>query len=112
MKVSIVLWGYSFNEPIWTSVVDVLIALPVEVAFICGMKIGLADILETYMRLFAVQKAELGSEGNILQVREKFMMLIDSFRKCKPEAFEYWTQQNVPYWGNVRQLLSLVGISA
>ena len=28
MKVTVVMWGYSFNEPIWTSVLDILLTLP------------------------------------------------------------------------------------
>eukprot|EP00571_Detonula_confervacea_P003451 CAMPEP_0172329500 /NCGR_PEP_ID=MMETSP1058-20130122/60916_1 /TAXON_ID=83371 /ORGANISM="Detonula confervacea, Strain CCMP 353" /LENGTH=2101 /DNA_ID=CAMNT_0013046679 /DNA_START=37 /DNA_END=6342 /DNA_ORIENTATION=- len=106
VKVVLVLWGYSFNEPVWTSILDVLMTLPVEVLFSCGAKIGLTEVLEAYLRLFAVQIVELNSGSNTINIRDKFMKLIESFRKCEGEGFEDWLQQN----DNVRQLLSVADI--
>jgi len=111
-KVTIVLWGYSFNEPVWTSVIDVLMVLPPEVIFTCGAKVGLTDILESYLKLFGVQIG-ICVENNITNIREKFVNTMESFRKCNAKAFEDWIQQDVSDWryvGNVRQLLSSAGI--
>eukprot|EP00581_Thalassiosira_minuscula_P003929 CAMPEP_0183747604 /NCGR_PEP_ID=MMETSP0737-20130205/67347_1 /TAXON_ID=385413 /ORGANISM="Thalassiosira miniscula, Strain CCMP1093" /LENGTH=2129 /DNA_ID=CAMNT_0025983317 /DNA_START=37 /DNA_END=6424 /DNA_ORIENTATION=+ len=109
VKVTIVLWGYSFNEPVWTSVLDVLVALPLEVIFKCGAGIGLTEILEIYLKLFGVQTLDLNSESNIVRIREKFMNLTDLIRKCNAEYFEDWMQRRVSDWSNVanvRQMLS------
>jgi len=115
LKVTIVLWGYSFNEPVWDSIVEVLIALPLEVVFTCGVKIGLTKILETYLKLFGVQIVELNLESNIIRVRDKFLKFIESFRIHNTDAFSDWLQQDVSDWGKVgkvHQLLSVAGIGA
>ena len=107
VKVTIVLWGYSFNESIWTCIIDVLMALPAEVTFGCGTKAGLLDILETYLTLFAVQMVDLNAECNVVRLRDKFAVLIESFRKCKPIAFDGWVQKNTLSWGTIQQLLHI-----
>jgi len=91
---------------------DILMALPLEVIFACGVKAGLMDILESYLKLFGVQ-ISLCVENNIVHIRDKFVNLIESFKKCNANAFEDWIQQDVSDWryvGDVRQLLSSSGI--
>ena len=111
-KVTIILWGYSFSEPVWTSVIDILIALPLEVIFTCGAKVGLMNILESYLKLFGVQ-ISLCADNNIVHIRDRFVKIIESLRKYNAKAFEDWTKQDASDWrydGNVRQLFSSAGV--
>ena len=111
VKVTVVLWGQSFNEPVWTSVLDALMTLPVEVAFKCGTKLGLMDILEAYLMLFAVHIGEMNAESNVINLREKFVKLIEAFRKFDSKAFDDWVQRGVCASGsNVRYLLSVASV--
>lgn len=105
MKVTIVMWGYSFNDPAWTSVLDILLAMPVEVIFSCGAKMGLQDVLEAYLRLFAVQISELHAESNIIHLRDKFIKLLESFKKCK--TFEDWVEKDA----NIRSMLTITSVN-
>lgn len=112
VKVSIVQWGFSFNEPVWTSVIDILESLPGEVVFTCGLKTGLEGIFEAYLKLFLTHVLVLGSEGNISRIRSKFVKLLNSFKSSKPKSFENWAQQNVAGWGKTQDLISLSGMGS
>jgi hypothetical protein len=79
IKVTIVQWGYSFNEPVWSSMLDLLLSIPSEVLFKVGVDSGLQDIMDVYSRLFVVHTSELKSETNIIQLRGKFNRLLSSF---------------------------------
>lgn len=109
MRVTIVQWGFSFNEPVWSSVIDLLLALPVEVVYSSAScaKMGLLDILSAYLRLFSVQTVDLQSEGNIVALREKFKMLLQSFEKCNTSQFRDWTLRED---GRIQHLLLLTGV--
>ena len=91
MKVSIVMWGYSFNEYAWTSILDILLALPNEVIFSCGIKLGLSEVLEAFLRLFDVQMIELQSDKNISGLLDKFNKIVQSFKKCQPKLFDAYS---------------------
>lgn len=108
IKVTVVMWGYSFNEPIWTSVLDILLTLPVEVIFSCGTKMGLFELLEAYLTLFMVQIQELRSESNVVRLREKFIKLLESFKKYKANTYGDWVEKNA----NIRPLMTITGINA
>ena len=102
MKVSIVMWGYSFNEYAWTSILDILLALPNEVIFSCGIKLGLSEVLEAFLRLFDVQMIELQSDKNISGLLDKFNKIVQSFKKCQPKLFQEWANSD-----DIRPLLTI-----
>jgi len=103
MKVSIVMWGYSFNEYAWTSILDILLALPNEVIFSsCGIKLGLSEVLEAFLRLFDVQMIELQSDKNIAGLLDKFNKIVQSFKKCQPKLFQEWANSD-----DIRPLLTI-----
>eukprot|EP00569_Conticribra_weissflogii_P012409 CAMPEP_0171388878 /NCGR_PEP_ID=MMETSP0879-20121228/40733_1 /TAXON_ID=67004 /ORGANISM="Thalassiosira weissflogii, Strain CCMP1336" /LENGTH=221 /DNA_ID=CAMNT_0011901237 /DNA_START=1050 /DNA_END=1711 /DNA_ORIENTATION=+ len=109
VKVSIILWGYSFSEPVWTSVLDVLMSLPAEVAFTCGWKAGLNEVLEVYLKLLYTHIKILHMESNIERICEKFTILLSSFASCKSNDFQDWASEKVFGWGAIGKLIECCG---
>lgn len=88
IKVSVVHWGYSFNEPVWSCMLDLLLSVPAEVLFKVGTQTGLCEIMAVFSKLFDVHIKELNAESNIHQLREKFERLASSFMNCNPEKYQ------------------------
>jgi hypothetical protein len=106
IKCTVVSWGFSFNESIWSSVLDLLVASPAELLFTCGIDTGVLVVLEDYLKLFYVHIMELGSDDSISQLRPKFVALIKSFMSCNSVAFQNWGQQtDIDGFGTVQTLL-------
>ena len=88
VRVYVVFWGYSFSEPVWSCMLDLLLSVPAEVLFKeVGVDMGLSDIINVYSKLFNVHVHDLKSENNIVQLRAKFNRLLSSFEKCNPERY-------------------------
>ena len=85
VKVSILHWGYSFSEPVWSCALDLLLSIPSEILFKVGVETGLAEIMSVYSKLFSVQANELNAESNISQLRAQFSRLTSSFMNFNPE---------------------------
>ena len=106
IKCTVVSWGFSFNESIWSSVLDLLVASPAELLFTCGIDTGVLLVLEDYLKLFYVHIMELGSDDSISQLRPKFVALIKSFMSCNSVALQKWGQQtDIDGFGTVQTLL-------
>ena len=105
VKVSISRWGFSYNESIWSSILDFMTALPAELVFTCGIDTGALLVLEDYLKLFFVHVMELGSEECIAQLRPKYVALVKSFRACNSVEFQKWSQTNLDGFGTVQTLL-------
>jgi hypothetical protein len=61
--------------------------------------------------LFAVHIGEMNAESNVINLREKFVKLIEAFRKFDSKAFDDWVQRGVCASGsNVRFLLSVASV--
>jgi hypothetical protein len=88
VNVSVVHWGYSFSEPVWSCMLDLLLSIPVEVLFKVGVAMGLPDIMNVYSKLFTIHVSELSEESNIIQLRLKFNRLLSSFKNCNPEGYQ------------------------
>ncbi|KAL7488211.1 hypothetical protein ACHAW6_015042 [Cyclotella cf. meneghiniana] len=88
IKVMIVQWGYSFSEPVWSSMLDLLLSIPSEVLFRVGVDSGLHEIMDVYSRLFVVHTCELKSETNIIQLRGKFTRLLSLFESYNTAQHE------------------------
>lgn len=113
VNVSVVRWGFSYNESIWSSVLDLMMSLPAELLFTCGLETGLIFVLEDYLKLFYAHIIDLGSEDSISQIRPKFVALVLSFRSCNSVAFQNWTKTDISGCGSVQTLLlSKVGTVA
>ena len=105
VKVSILRWGFSYNESIWSSVLDFMAALPAELLFTYGIDTGVLLVLEDYLKLFYVHVMELGSEECISQLRPKYVTLVKSFRACNSVEFQNWSHSNIAEFRTVQTLL-------
>jgi len=113
VKVSILRWGFSYNESVWSSVLDLMLSFPAELLFTCGIDTGLLLVLEDCLKLFYAHVMELGSEECISTIRTKFVHLIQSFRACNSVEFQKWSQTDIAGFGTVQTLLlSKVGTLA
>jgi hypothetical protein len=65
-------WGYVYSEHIWSSVLDVVAAVPKEVLFRCGPALGLLDLLLVYAQLMWVQQnLRTTLAGSISETKEE-----------------------------------------
>jgi hypothetical protein len=89
LKVSVKHWGYSFTEPLWLSLLDVVFSMPHEVLFTCGPKVGLLPFLEAYTLLISIQ-LQLSSVSKISRLKEKTSEVLVAFKKCNATDWKYW----------------------
>jgi hypothetical protein len=89
LNVSVQHWGYSFTEPLWLSLLDVVFSLPHEVLFNCGPKVGLFPFLEAYIFLISIQ-IQLSSASKITRLKEKISELLAAFQKNNTKGWRYW----------------------
>jgi hypothetical protein len=78
VKVYIIQWGYSFNEQVWTCMMDLLLSVPAEILTKVGVQLGLSETMSVLKTLLDVQVEELNAENNIIQLRAKFNRLSSS----------------------------------
>lgn len=115
VKVKVRYWGNSFTEPIWISILDILLSLPNEVLFAssCSFELGLFDLLCVYLKLIVIQKV-MKSEQNTTRIRSKMASLIQSFKECNPDKWTLWLSSEIHdarKWGTVSELCSKCNIS-
>ena len=82
-------WGYSFTEPFWVSVLEVLSSLPSEVIFSCGCQMGLLELLAEYVKIVAIQR-EIKSFENTSKIRPKLVNLLGLFEASEPSQWREW----------------------
>lgn len=82
-------WGYSYLEPLWVALLDVLTTIPHEVLFSCGIKVGLLDFLEVYLELLSVQ-LQLLSAHKASRLKGQLGDVFATFRKCNSKGWKEW----------------------
>jgi len=93
VKVAIRHWGYAFTDPLWVSVVEILLSIPHEVLFSCGLGSGLEDLLGVYVKLLFVQ-SQLRNRDRAARVKGRFSDLIGIFESN--EGWDKWLASKVP----------------
>lgn len=112
IKVTVSHWGYSFNEPLYSSVCEIITSLPTEVAFSCGLKLGLLDIFGTFVKLIWTQHS-LGCPEHTVRIRTRLASLLASFNSFNPLAWAEWMEsrlQGLEKCGPVREIVQLCEI--
>lgn len=94
VKVIIRHWGYSYTDPLWLSFIDILLSVPREVLFSCGMKMGLDMLLVVYMKLLYVQ-CQLQPQEKATRLKSRFSELMAVFEK-DPTTWNTWLSSQVP----------------
>jgi integrator complex subunit 1 len=112
VNVDIKYWGFNYRESHWFVVLDVISAVPEDVLFGCGLKMGLIQLLEVYLRLIFVQ-SQLRTSDRFLKLKAKFSDLLEKFKVSNPDALDGWlatTNNGLPSLGPTRNILMGCGI--
>mmetsp|Transcript_28948 Transcript_28948/g.42032 ORF Transcript_28948/g.42032 Transcript_28948/m.42032 type:complete len:666 (+) Transcript_28948:444-2441(+) len=107
IRITVRHWGYSFTETVWTSVIEILMALPSEVMFTCGQKMGLMKLLAIYLKLIFTQK-QINCEENTSRIKEKLSKLLHAFQASNKQSWENWVECKLPEietWGKIKEIL-------
>lgn len=108
MKVSVKHWGYSYREHVWWTILDVLNAVPNEVIFQCGLKMGVLDLLGVYLRLVLVQSQLRTKIDRLAKLKERLSEFLGKFKSANPKAFDSWmasSNSGLPSLGATRNIL-------
>lgn len=89
VKVHIKHWGYSFTEPLWNIVLDIFAGIHKEVLFQSGVSLGFLDLLNTYLRLLAVQLHLLSAEA-AGKLKGKFSEVLKVFGQTNAKGCHAW----------------------
>ena len=108
ISVTIVRWGYTFNESVWCTTLDVMLALPNEILFGICDRVPLVKVLDLCLKLLMVQIVELNAENVITEIREKYKRLIKAFRGFRNDAYNSWMGRDLSDWGGIETLLHSV----
>jgi hypothetical protein len=110
VNVTVVHWGYTFNDAFWSSLVDVLMLIPGKVFFGCGMHLGVTALLVAYLQLIYVHNQLRGSE---VRVKTKISALLAALREHDSEKWSEFlgsTIDNLPSLATVRNVLVACGL--
>lgn len=108
LKISIKHWGYSYREHVWTTILDVISAVPNEVLFQCGLKMGLLELLGVYLRLVLVQSQLQTNIDRLRNLKEKFSEFLGKFKSANMKEFDSWmasSNSGLPSLGSTRNIL-------
>ena len=94
LKVTATHWGYCFTEPLWSSVLEIISSLPNEVAFACGLKMGLVDIYSAFVKLIWVQHS-LKCPDHTARIRTKLAASFASFNSFDALAWAEWMESRL-----------------
>lgn len=107
VKVKIRHWGYSFTEPLWDSILELLSSVHNEVIFSsCGVKMGLFELLGVYVKLIATQM-NIKCDQNIIRIRSKLITCLSSFKVSNRILWDDWQTrriEGIETWGTVEEV--------
>lgn len=63
--------------------------VPAEVLFGCGLKMGMKDFLEVYLRLIFIQ-TQLRTSDRFPRLKRKYGDMLKAFENSNPEEWESW----------------------
>ena len=109
LKVTVIHWGYHFNEALWSSVLSILSSFPEEVIFTCGKEMGLLQLLNLFISLILVQEeARNGGINATTRVRMKLFKLVSDFMSSNQQFCITWTKSKLKDFqerGTIKEIL-------
>lgn len=94
VKVSVTHWGYSFTEPLWISILEIMDSIPNEVLYACGIKMGLLELLNLYISLIVVQM-EVGVVSFTSTLKSKLSKILLTFQPSNKIEYDRWSASNL-----------------
>ena len=97
VKVYIKQWGCEFSEPLWSAILDALMALPGEVIFVCGYQTGLLKLFSVYLKLFMVHAmmGDINPNSTIVRIKDKFLKLTNDFNSSYHSKCDSWLKSKL-----------------
>jgi len=95
VKVTVRHWGYDFTESLWVSVVEILLLMPREVLFVCGLRMGLVDLLNVYIRLMHIQ-SQVQNRDIASKLKARLRELLSAFRNANSDVWEKFAGRKLP----------------
>jgi len=90
LKLFVKHWGYKYTEHMWSTILDVISAVPDEVLFQCGLKMGLLDLLGAYLRLVLVQSQLRTNNDRLMKLKDRVSEFLGRFKLANVKAFDLW----------------------
>lgn len=112
MNLNVYHWGYSYTQHLWSVILDILSAVPNEVLFECALKMGLLDVLDTYVRLIFVQSNLRSNAERLRNLKDKVSEFLAAFKIANPSSYDSWiasTNNGLPTLGATRNVLVVCG---
>jgi len=103
VRVKVGHWGFCYTETLWVALLDVLAGIHKEVLFNSGLKLGVLDMLGTYVKLISVQ-LELRSAKKAARLKGKLSECFAVFQRTALPAWKAWLNTYVDE-SEVRHLL-------
>ena len=101
-------WGYQYTESLWLGVLDILLAIPKEVLYFSGQKLGVLSILEVVLQLIRAQ-GPLTSANQSAKVKSKIAEMIATFQSVNLPGFHAWLSTRSDGL-EVRNMLTVCGL--
>jgi len=87
-------WGYSYTEPLWASLLDIVSTTPPPLLFYMGKRKGLHELLSVYIQLLSVQ-LQLLSTGQVKRVQSKVKELVGSYKQNHLAGWKEWMSTTI-----------------
>lgn len=94
LRVTVRHWGYNYTEPVWVALLDVISAIPGEVLFNGGTRLGLLSLLESYVKLITVQ-LQLRTVDKAARLKSKLSECFAAFRRTAVRNWNDWLGQTI-----------------
>jgi hypothetical protein len=94
VQVTIRHWGFSYTEPVWFALLDIVTSIPKEVLFTCGRAAGLLDFLSVYLELLSIQ-LQLRSADKAARLKAKLSSVFDVFKETNAKAWSGWMGEKI-----------------
>jgi hypothetical protein len=89
VRVLIRYWGFSYTEPLWFALLEVVSSAPDDLLFNSGLKLGILDFFTIFLKLLAVQLQLLRTDKGV-RLREKLRECFAAFQRTNGSAWRRW----------------------
>ena len=115
MKITVTHWGYDYDNYFWSIMLDLILAVPNDVLFQCGLEIGMLKLLGVYSRLVLVhsQLCQSIDIDRVASLKEKLCEILGIFKSVNLEGFDSWMFSSnycTPTLGSMSNILVGCGI--
>ena len=90
IHLSVYLWGLSYYEPLWLSILDLFVAVPHALLFGAGIGLGFDHILALYIQLLSVQAPLFPGVGTA-RLKDRIARVLSEFKSQNSDGWKRWS---------------------